>query len=100
MKPRDTAWMRLSNAARQAPDSPDDKAPFGFSTRVAALAMTRPASRPPWQVSLGFASWRALGVALTLMLLSILANYSATTSVADTDQDTIVDPVGDVLASS
>ncbi len=40
-------WDRLSRAARQIGDPPDERAPYGFATRVvaqafAARAMTRP----------------------------------------------------------
>ena len=35
--PRDP-WARLVHAARQVPDDRDTSAPYGFATRVAALA--------------------------------------------------------------
>lgn len=101
MKPEDSAWLRLTNAARQgAPASENEQAPFGFSTRMAALAAGKPSARPSWQSGVSFAGWRALGVALVLMLLSIAANYSSMSNVAETDQESVVDPVADLLASS
>jgi hypothetical protein len=97
MKINTTAWQRLVAAARQAPDASDVAAPFGFSTRVAALAMA--AERPSIQAMLTRLSWRALGVALMLMIFSIAANYSSLSSAGDGDQDSL-DPVAEVLTSS
>lgn len=100
MKPIDSAWLRLAHAVRRAPVADDDKAPFGFSTRVAALAMGSVSARPPLGVALGSLSWRALGLAVMLMVLSIAANYSALGSTSDSYQDSVVDPVSDILTPS
>ena len=97
MKTPNSAWLRLVAAARQAPTSGDDSAPFGFSTRVAALAMA--VERPSMHAMVNRLSWRALGVALMLMVFSIAANYSALTVVGESDQDPL-DLVADVLTSS
>ena len=88
-------WSRLVAAARSAPDERDPAAPFGFSTRVAALALSAP---PRSSFSLAFErlSWRALGVACLLMLASVAANYSAITRTSD-DEVTVRDPVTEVL---
>ena len=88
-------WSRLVAAARSAPDDRDPSAPFGFSTRVAALALSAP---PRSSFSLVFErlSWRALGVACLLMLASVAANYSAITRPPE-EEVTLRDPVAEVL---
>ena len=98
MKTPATAWQRLVSAARHAPGTDDaGVAPFGFSTRVAALAL---AIEPPTMRSMmNHLSWRALGVALMLMIFSIAANYSSLSFSSDSDQDSF-DPVADVLTTS
>ena len=40
MNPPDQKWERLAAAARRANDPRDTAAPYGFATRVAALAMS------------------------------------------------------------
>jgi len=98
MKTPATAWQRLVSAARHAPGTDDaGVAPFGFSTRVAALAM---AIEPPTMRSMmNHLSWRALGVALMLMIFSIAANYSSLSQTSDNEQDPF-DPVAEELTSS
>ena len=88
-------WSRLVAAARSAPDERDPSAPLGFSTRVAALALSAP---PRSSFSLVFErlSWRALAVACLLMLASVAANYSAITRTSD-EEVTVRDPVAEVL---
>jgi len=47
MKHSEQSWQKLAAAARLAPASGDEAAPYGFSTRVAALALAgerRPAT--------------------------------------------------------
>lgn len=67
-------WNRLTAAARNMSDSRDGSAPYGFATRVAALAF----SQEEKLVSLfdRFAL-RALGVACLLALGSFALNYQA-----------------------
>jgi hypothetical protein len=98
MKTPTTAWQRLVTAARHAPGTEDAGiAPFGFSTRVAALAM---AIEPPtMRAMMNRLSWRALGVALMLMIFSIAANYSSLSQTSDNEQDPF-DPVAEELTSS
>ena len=97
MKTSASAWQRLVAAARHAPDNRDDAAPFGFATRVSALAM---ANQPPaMRAMMSRLSWRALGVALMLMIVSIAANYSSVSFSTDNDQDTF-DPVAELLTAS
>lgn len=99
MIPRDSAWSRLTKAARQAPETPVEAAPFGFSTRVVSLAMSDGSRRNSWQGAFVRSAWRGLGIALMLMFLSIAANFSSLSSAAENEQDSVIDPVGEVLAS-
>jgi hypothetical protein len=72
-------WSRLTAAAREASDDRNTSAPYGFATRVAALAF----AQEPHGVSLfeRFAL-RALGVAALLALFSVALNYQALSSSA------------------
>lgn len=75
MKPQETAWLRLVAAARLAKDDRETAAPYGFATRVAALALA------PERISAAALfdrlSWRALGLAGLLAAISVASNYSA-----------------------
>jgi len=88
-------WSRLTAAARRAPDDRGDTAPYGFSTRVAALALA-----PERNVASLFErfAFRALGVACLLALLSVAVNYSILTkpTLAE-DEPTTDDPVAALL---
>lgn len=88
-------WSRLTAAARHAPDARETAAPYGFATRVAALALA-PARVGP--SLLERFSLRALGVACLLAVVSAAANYSAIAN-ALTEQDGIVndDPVAELV---
>ncbi len=97
MKNTSSAWQRLTTAARQVPDSGDGAAPYGFSTRVSALAMAADIPNAPSSLN-GF-SWRALGFALAVMIVSIVTNYSSVTAEADSEQ-AFVDPADEVLTLS
>ena len=88
-------WSRLVAAARSVPAERDPSAPFGFSTRVAALALTAP-PRSSFSSVFERLSWRALGVACLLMLASVAANYSAIARPSD-DEIAVRDPVTEVL---
>ena len=94
MKTSHSAWQRLVVAARQVPVATEETAPYGFSTRVSALAMA--IERPSLSSSLNHFSWRALGFSLMLMIVSIAANYSSVTAVAENEQD-LTDPIEDIL---
>ena len=65
-------WTRLVAAARTVKDDRDAVAPYGFATRVSALAF---ASGRTSSLVERFAL-RALGVACLLALLSVAVNYS------------------------
>ena len=66
-------WSRLAASARTVPADADTAAPFGFATRVVALAMTQ--ERKVVSLFERF-SFRALGVAGLLAVVSLAANYS------------------------
>jgi hypothetical protein len=99
MKTPNNAWQRLVVAARQAPIPGDEAAPYGFSTRVAALGLAS-VERPSLASALNHFSWRALGFSLMLMIVSIVANYSTVSSVAEAEQEVSIDPVEEYLTLS
>jgi hypothetical protein len=70
---RDT-WSRLAAAARSSRETRDESMPYGFATRVAALAGVQ--QRSVVSVFERFAL-RALGVACLLALGSFALNYRA-----------------------
>jgi hypothetical protein len=74
MKNSPQAWERLAAAARRYPDERDVQAPFGFATRVAALAMA--AERPVVSFVENF-SLRAMFAACALAAVVVAANYSS-----------------------
>lgn len=65
-------WARLTKAARQAPVDGDPAAPFGFATRVAALALARDFRGASL---LDRFALRAVGIASILAILSVAVNY-------------------------
>jgi hypothetical protein len=77
MNPHDKAWQKLVAAARQAPAAGDESAPFGFSTRVAALAFD-PARQAP--SNFGRVSLRAAGIAFLFAGVAVGFNYKAIAS--------------------
>ncbi len=84
MKPEDQAWQKLVAAARNVRDERDTVAPYGFATRVAALAMA--AETEPTGVALiDRLAWRALGVAALLAVISVASNYSSLIRSPDED---------------
>jgi hypothetical protein len=88
-------WSRLTAAARRAPDDRDTAAPYGFATRVAALALA------PERAALSLlerCSLRALGVACLLALVSVAANYSAIAAALAEEEGIVTDdPVGELV---
>ena len=87
-------WSRLTAAARTLPDERDPKAPYGFATRVAALAMA------PERVSgslLERFSLRALGLAGLLALVCVAANFSTVTSLFRDEAASPDDPVAEIV---
>jgi len=67
-------WSRLTAAARQARDERDASMPYGFATRIAALAFAQ--ERRMASLFERFAL-RAVSAASLLALFSIVLNYSA-----------------------
>ena len=82
MNPPEQKWSRLVAGARGAVDPRDTSAPYGFATRVAALAGS--AERMRGSLLERF-SWRALGVACLLAIASTAVSYSVGTTTADED---------------
>jgi len=76
MKPQELRdpWSRLTAAVREVRDERDATAPYGFATRVAALAM---AQEPRISSLFERFALRALGVASLLALGSVALNYNA-----------------------
>lgn len=74
MNKYDKAWQELAAAARRAPAGGDNSAPFGFSTRVAALAFDP--GRPSPSI-FGRLAPRAAAVACLFAVVAVGVNYSA-----------------------
>ena len=70
-------WARLTAAAREVKDERDSSAPYGFATRVVALAFAQERSVSSLVERFAF---RAVGVASLLALFSIVLNYPALTT--------------------
>lgn len=105
MKPEDPRhpWSRLVAAARQARDERDTSAPYGFATRIAALAYAQERNVASFVERF---AWRAVAVSGALALLSVAMNYSALTApparigsqVAAVSVDDFMLPVHDPVA--
>ena len=67
-------WQRLVSAARQAPDTHDASAPYGFTTRVVAQARMGGTRQAPGSV-LDRMALRALGVACLFAVLGAVIHY-------------------------
>ena len=85
MKQSPSPWERLASAARDAADDRELTAPFGFSTRVAAQAL----STPPVPLLMQKLSLRALGVGVSLMLVTIAANAGPILSTLQEEADAL-----------
>ena len=85
-------WTRLTTAARNAREDCDAAAPYGFATRVVALAFAQ--ERRVSSLFERFAM-RAVGVASLLALFSVALNYPtlSTTATATMAMATQVDEV-------
>lgn len=70
-------WARLTSAARTVRDDSDTSAPYGFATRLAALALVQ--ERRVVSLLERF-SFRAIGVAALLALCSVALNYQEITA--------------------
>jgi hypothetical protein len=96
MNSPEKSWQKLLAAARRAPTSGDESAPFGFSTRVAALAFEQ---AQPQASAFARLSFRAAAVAGLLAVAAVAANYSAIMGAFDDDTSTAAadDPVAEVV---
>jgi hypothetical protein len=92
----DQAWQRLAAAARRAPPAGDESAPYGFSTRVAALAFA--AQRPPTS-AFARLSLRAAAVACLLAVVAVALNFSAITGAFEDEWSVAAgdDPIAEVV---
>lgn len=74
MKHFDEKWQKLTTLARQAPAETAPAAPYGFATRVVALAQATPPSNP-WSVLERFAL-RGFVAAAVCGVAAIAFSYS------------------------
>lgn len=93
-------WMRLNSAARTVGDDREASVPYGFATRIAALALAQ--ERRMVSLLDRFAP-RALGIACLLALGSVAVNYQSLPSKAGGTTAGFVDeievtPAGDAVA--
>jgi hypothetical protein len=90
----DHQWRKLTALARQAREARDASAPYGFATRVAALAATAPAA------SLGTAfermALRGLFVAAAFGVGAMVFHYSTILS-EPSDEYAATDAIGEML---
>ena len=93
MNPNDQKWPRLTSAARGAVDPRDTAAPYGFATRVAALAFSGQAAPS----LLERFSLRALGLAGLAAALFLVSDYSTLVNAFDSDTAGVDDPVAEVI---
>lgn len=88
-------WSRLTAASRSVDDGRELAAPYGFATRLAALAMAQ--ERKMVSLFERFAL-RAVGVACLLAVASVAVNYSAITRANSADDEPVYyDPVAALL---
>lgn len=94
--PQERAWQHLTAAARQAPDTRDCAAPYGFATRVVAQAFAAPKNT----LALAFQrlSWQALGLSCLLALACLLSTYAFRPAPVVLDEDgELRDPIAEVI---
>ncbi len=84
MNHNDQAWQKLVTAARQVRDDRDTAAPFGFASRVAALAMERRSEGVG--ALLERFSWRALAAAVLLAVGGAATNYAMAPAATAVDE--------------
>jgi len=85
MNTPDPRWERLAAAARKVRDERDTTAPYGFATRVTSRAFA--AAEQPFSALLFRFSWRALGIAALVALVSVAINYSAISTARSSNPD-------------
>jgi hypothetical protein len=94
-------WSRLTAAAREVRAERDESAPYGFATRIAALAFAQ--ERSVVASLFDRFALRAVGVAALLALFSVVLNYQALSTtgglvVAQNEETDIAPPVDDAVA--
>ncbi len=89
------AWPRLTTAARRAPAPEGATAPYGFATRVAALAMTVPALPGRLWEKLALRGFLAAGL---LSVAAVGYGFSAFTQITAEADALTEDVVSEVLA--
>jgi len=96
MNKNEQSLQRLLAAARKAQPAPaDESAPYGFSTRVAALAFAQGGPRPSAFARL---SLRAALVAGALAVAAVAINYAAIKSAFESDNAAATDdPIAEVV---
>ena len=87
-------WLKLVAAARRAPAEAPVALPVGFATRVAARGL---AQRRDSGDFLGLWAWRALALALVVMLSSAAVSYPTLAGNTSADDD-LDDPVTELVA--
>src|SRR5688572_32370145 len=86
-------WTRLTTAARNAREDCDAAAPYGFATRVVALAFAQ--ERRVASLFERFA-FKAVGVASLLALFSVALNYPTLSTTAPTATIAVASQVDEV----
>ena len=81
MNPENPSWEKLVALARRARDDRPETAPYGFSTRVAALAM----ATEGYSAASLFErwAWRAVAIAGVFAAASVAASYTSGPSAAE-----------------
>ena len=97
MNHHEQSWQRLATSARAAADGRSEAAPYGFATRIVALAQTVPV--PGMRVLFERYAVRGLIAALTFSLAAVAFGYSAWTGERD-DEVAATDTVGQILDAS
>ena len=87
-------WAGLTTAARTVGDDRETSAPFGFATRVVALALGQDRNVASLFDLLAL---RALAVACLLAVLSVAMNYSELASHGGSGGDDLLLPVNDAV---
>jgi hypothetical protein len=91
----DLQWRKLTSLARQAKDTQDSGAPYGFSTRVAAHAAGLPANS--WFVPFENFALRGLLMAAICGMAAVAFDYATFMTSTQTDAYVAADMVGDLL---
>jgi hypothetical protein len=73
MKSSNEAWNRLVDTARRAEDPREVAAPYGFATRVTALAF---AGQRPTGLGFHHVALRAMGLSCLLAVAAVATNYT------------------------